>query len=141
MKQTKAPDRIPEQEIQMEFVRSQGPGGQNVNKVSTAVHLRFDVENSPSLSEHVKKRLIRIAGSRVDTKGILHIQAFSYRTQHLNREDALNRLNDLVKQACIVPKKRIKTSPTLASKERTLEAKRMTSRIKSMRKPVKDHDD
>ncbi len=132
---------IPEQEIHMEFVRSQGPGGQNVNKVSTAVHLRFDVENSPSLTEHVKKRLIRIAGHRVDSKGILHIQAFSFRTQHLNREDALNRLNDLVKQASVVPKKRIRTAPTLASKERTLEAKRIASRIKTLRKPVKDHDD
>lgn len=132
---------VPESEIHMDFVRSQGPGGQNVNKVSTAVHLKFDVENSPSLKEHVKKRLIRIAGSRIDTRGFLHIQAFSYRTQHLNREDALKRLNDMIRQASIVPKKRIKTNPTLASKERKLQEKKIVGRTKLLRKPVRDLDD
>ena len=125
----------------MEFVRAQRPGGQNVNKVSTAVHLTFDVTHSPSLTDAVKKRLLRLAGRRVDSQGILHIQASSFRTQRLNRDDAMARLNELIEKARIVPKRRIKTKPTAASKEKTLQGKKITARIKQLRKPVRNTDD
>lgn len=132
---------VPESEIQLDFVRSSGPGGQNVNKVSTAVHLRFDVEHSPSLPDLVRRRLIRLAGKRVDSEGVLHIQASSYRTQIMNRQDAMKRLNELIEKAKVVPKKRIKTNPSAASKEKILEVKRHVSQIKSLRKTVRDLED
>ena len=128
---------IDENEIKMDFIRSSGPGGQNVNKVSTAVLLRFDVVNSPSLPEPVKKRLIRIAGSRVSEAGILNIKVQEHRKQEQNRKEALYRLVKLIQLAWEKPKPRLKTRPTQASRQRRLEGKQYKSRIKSSRKTVK----
>src|SRR5512145_1420050 len=100
---------IDEGELQYEFIRSSGPGGQNVNKVATAVQLRFDVINSPSLPEDVKARLVTLAGSRLTGDGVLIIEARQYRTQDQNRADALLRLIDLLRQAAQKPKPRKKT--------------------------------
>ena len=120
-------------ELEERFVRSSGPGGQNVNKVSTAVELRFDVANSPSLPNEVRARLVRLAGRRLTDEGVLVIQAQSFRTQERNRDDARERLFELIRQACVVPKRRIKTKPTRASKERRHEAKARRSNVKRLR--------
>jgi ribosome-associated protein len=124
---------INEDEIQIDFVRASGPGGQNVNKVSTAAQLRFDIRNSPSLEPDVKERLVRIAGSRVTEDGMLIIEAKRYRTQEQNRLDALQRLAALVQKALDKPKPRHKTRPTLASKQKRLQAKRQRSEKKRLR--------
>jgi ribosome-associated protein len=124
---------IDESEIQFDFVRSSGPGGQNVNKVATAVQLRFDVANSPSLDDAIRQRLIALAGGRVTEKGILIIEARRFRTQNANRQDALNRLIALVRKAAEKPRTRHKTRPTPASKERRLESKRLRSETKHLR--------
>jgi ribosome-associated protein len=126
---------LDEAELGESFVRSSGPGGQNVNKVSTAVELRFDVEQSPSLPDPVKARLTRLAGHRMTKDGVLIIQADRFRTQDANRKDARERLVELIKAATIVPKKRIKTKPTRASKERRVEGKKKRSTVKKMRQP------
>ncbi len=109
---------LDEAELEERFVRSSGPGGQNVNKVSTAVELRFDVRSSPSLPGEVRVRLERLAGRRLTDEGVLVIQAQSHRTQERNREDARERLFELIRQACVVPKRRIKTKAA-ARLERT----------------------
>ncbi|MFO7687437.1 MAG: alternative ribosome rescue aminoacyl-tRNA hydrolase ArfB [Desulfobacterales bacterium] len=132
---------IDEAEISMDFVRSSGPGGQNVNKVSTAVQLRFDVRNTPSLPVEIRERLIRQAGRRVTTEGVLIIQAARFRTQERNRQDAVDRLIELVRRAAEKPKHRLKTRPTLASKERQLSQKRRRGRIKKMRRIVTGDND
>ncbi|HZH11790.1 MAG TPA: alternative ribosome rescue aminoacyl-tRNA hydrolase ArfB [Microvirga sp.] len=131
---------LDEAELQENFIRASGPGGQNVNKVESAVQLRFDVRNSPSLPEDVKARLERIAGKRLTNEGVLIITAQRFRTQERNREDAVSRLVDLVRQAAERPKPRRPTRPTLASKKRRLEAKGRRSEIKRgrMAKPVLD---
>jgi ribosome-associated protein len=124
---------INEDEIQIDFIRASGPGGQNVNKVSSAAQLRFDIRNSPSLEPDVKERLIKLAGSRVTDDGILIIEAKRYRTQEQNRFDAIRRLITLVQKALEKPKTRHKTRPTLASKQKRLEAKRQRSQKKRLR--------
>ncbi len=132
--------RIPESELEEQFVRSSGPGGQNVAKVATAVELRFDVRRSPSLPEAVRRRLERLAGQRLTRDGVLVIRAERHRTQERNRADARQRLDELVARASVAPKKRIKTRPTGASKERRLEAKTRRSAIKRGRRKRPDYD-
>ena len=127
---------LDENEIQEEFVRSSGPGGQNVNRVATAVQLRFDIVNSACLPEDVRRRLLRIGGSRVTRDGVLIIDARRFRTQEQNRRDARERLVNLVRKAAVKPKPRRRSKPTAASKRKRIEAKRRRSRIKQQRQPV-----
>jgi ribosome-associated protein len=125
---------ISESELDEVFVRASGPGGQNVNKVATAVELRFDVARSPSLSEPTRMRLIRLAGRRLTKEGVLVIRAERYRTQEQNREDARKRLIELIQRASIAPRPRIATRPTRASKDRRLETKAKRSTVKRQRR-------
>ena len=120
-------------EIDERFVRASGPGGQNVNKVSSAVELRFDVRNSPSLPEAVAAKLERLAGARLTSDGVIVIQAQEYRDQPRNREAALQRLIELIREATFVPKKRKPTKATYASKVRRLEGKAKRSGVKAGR--------
>ncbi len=131
---------IPERELEEHFVRASGPGGQKVNKVSTAVELRFDVRSSPSLPPHVRARLERLAGSRLTDEGVLVIRAERFRTQERNRDDARERLVELVRRATVVPKRRIPTKPTRAAKERRREAKAKRSHVKKLRSGRPDLD-
>jgi ribosome-associated protein len=124
---------LDEREIQEDFVRASGPGGQNVNKVSTAVQLRFDVARSPSLPDPVRARLITLAGRRLTQDGVLIIEAERYRSQRRNRDDALERLIELIREACEVDKPRRPTRPTLASKKRRLEGKQRRGETKKLR--------
>jgi ribosome-associated protein len=130
-----------ESELREEFIRASGPGGQNVNKVATAVQLRFDVRNSPSLPEYVRERLIRLAGSRITQDGILLIEAKRFRTQERNRQDAVDRLAELIRKSAVRPKARRKTKPSAASEKRRLESKNCRSKIKRMRRPVSRSED
>jgi ribosome-associated protein len=132
---------LDESEIQEEFIRASGPGGQNVNKVATAVQLRFDVANSPCLPDDVRERLVRLAGNRITEECVLIIKARRFRTQDRNRRDAVDRLVDLIREAAKKPKVRRKTKPTLASKRRQLESKRRRSKIKCTRRTDLASDD
>ena len=131
---------LDEREIEENFVRASGPGGQNVNKVASAVQLRFDVAGSPSLREPLKARLKTLAGKRLTQDGVLVITAQRFRSQEQNRQDALDRLIELIRRAAIKPTPRRKTKPTLASKQRRLDSKIRRSRIKSLRtsRPLPD---
>jgi ribosome-associated protein len=129
---------IDDGEISETFIRSSGPGGQNVNKLATAVQLRFDVRHSPSLSHEVRARLERLAGKRLTRDGVLVITAQRHRTQERNRDDALERLIELIRAAAVRPTPRRPTRPTLGSKVRRLEGKKRRAGVKALRhgKPV-----
>jgi ribosome-associated protein len=120
-------------ELEEKFVRSSGPGGQNVNKVSSAVQLRFDVARSPSLPGQVRLKILNSGDSRLTNDGELVIEASRHRTQAANREDALERLKEVIRKAAFVPRKRIATKPTLGSKKRRLESKTKRGQIKKHR--------
>jgi ribosome-associated protein len=125
---------VDEREIDESFVRASGPGGQNVNKLSTAVQLRFDVRGSPALPGDVKARLERLAGTRLTRDGVLVIIAQRHRTQARNRQDALDRLVDLIRRAATAPVPRRPTKPTRASRERRIESKKHRAGIKRQRR-------
>jgi ribosome-associated protein len=132
---------IDEREIDIDHIRASGPGGQNVNKVATAVRLRFDVRGSAALPLDVRVRLIRLAGKRISEDGFLMIHAHRFRTQESNRKDAIERLVELIDRACERPKPRRATKPTTGSKERRLDAKRRRGETKEGRRSQGPRDD
>ena len=125
---------LDENELAESFIRASGPGGQNVNKLATAVQLRFDVRHSPSLTDEVRARLERLAGRRLTRDGVIVITAQSHRTQERNRADALDRLIELIRQAAVRPVPRRATKPTKASRRRRLESKKRRGGIKALRR-------
>ena len=132
---------IPDSELTVTFIRSSGPGGQNVNKVATAVQLRFDVRNSPSLAEDVKARMVKLAGGKMTGDGVLLIEAKRYRAQEQNRADAELRLAALIQKALVKPKKRQPTRPTMASQMRRVDSKKRRGAVKHIRQSKKEHEE
>lgn len=131
---------IDEDELEERFVRSGGPGGQNVNAVSTAVQMRFDVRQSPSLPERVRAKILGSGDSRLTAEGVLVISATRHRTQEANRRDARARLVEIIRKASVVPKRRVPTRPTLASRKRRLDTKRRQGVLKKTRSSRIDQD-
>jgi ribosome-associated protein len=131
---------LDERELEERFIRASGPGGQNVNKLATAVQLRFDVRRSPSLPAPVRARLEKLCGNRLTNDGVLVIAAQRFRTQERNRQDALDRLIDLIARAAVAPKPRRPTRPTAGSRERRLAGKKIRATVKGWRasKPALD---
>ena len=127
---------IDESELDWDFVRSSGPGGQNVNKVATAVQLRFDVRRSPSLPDDVRERLVRLAGKRMTSDGVLVIQARRFRSQEGNRQDAWDRLVELVKKALVRPRVRKPSRPSKAARQKRIDAKKKRGEVKKMRNVI-----
>jgi ribosome-associated protein len=125
---------IDEADLRESFIRASGPGGQNVNKVATAVELRYNARGATTLPEDVRERLMKLAGSRLTQEGVIVLLAQRFRTQERNRADALERLVTMVRQAAVRPIKRIATRPTLGSKTRRLDAKKIASTTKSLRR-------
>jgi ribosome-associated protein len=128
---------VKESELSFEFIRSAGPGGQNVNKVATAVRLRFDIRRSTSLPTEVKEKLLRLAGKKVDKNGILLIRGQRFRTQEANRRDTVKRLEKLLQEATKIPRKRKSTKPSLSSKWVRLERKHLRGEIKVSRRKIR----
>lgn len=132
---------LDEDELTFRFVRAPGPGGQNVNKVSSAAELRFDIARSAALSDEIKQRLIKLAGKRVTADGVLLIDAHRFRTQGMNRKDAIERLVALLQAAAIAPKKRTPTRPSRSAREARLTSKRKAGQIKQGRRGnISPHD-
>jgi len=128
---------INENELHFSFIRAPGPGGQNVNKVATAVLLRFNVTRSPALTEEIRKRLLLLAGKKITLQGDLIIKATRYRTQESNKQDALNRLKGMLQRAAMIPKKRKKTKPSPAAHRERLAQKKSHAKIKTLRARLK----